>query len=259
MAATGNRTDDTGAWVRRYHPADDAAVRLVCFPHAGGSATFYRPMSAALSPAVDVLALQYPGRQDRRHTPGIEHLPDLADAVFEALLPWTDRPFAFFGHSMGAIVAFEVALRLRSAARNGPVRLFASGRRAPSRWREGRVHLLDDAGIIAELRGLSGSDPRILGDEELLPMILPALRADYRAIERYTCEPAARVACPVTVLTGNADPQVDMDDACAWERHTDGGLTLRVFTGGHFFLTDHAAELLRLIRQDLVGTAAARR
>lgn len=122
-------------WIRRYHPAPEAAERLVCFPHAGGSASFYLPVSTALSPAVDVLGVQYPGRQDRRHEPGVTSVADLADSITRALADWGDRPLTFFGHSMGAVVAFEVARRMEGAG-GGPVRLFASGggrRPAPAR------------------------------------------------------------------------------------------------------------------------------
>ncbi|WP_138796198.1 thioesterase II family protein, partial [Escherichia coli] len=139
------------------HPAAEPPTRLVCFPHAGGSAAYFHGVSRALSPAVDVLAVQYPGRQDRRHEPLIDSIDGLAARVREELAPWTDRPLALFGHSMGAMVAFEVALRL-TADGAAPSVLFASGRRAPSRYREESVHLHDDAGIMAELSRLDGTD-----------------------------------------------------------------------------------------------------
>lgn len=108
---------ETGAWVRRFHPdGRDAAHRLICFPHAGGSASFYFPVSRALTPGVDVLAIQYPGRQDRRHEPCIDSIAALADALAEEVRPWCDRPVTFFGHSMGATLAFEVARRLEAEA-----------------------------------------------------------------------------------------------------------------------------------------------
>ncbi|MDQ0954324.1 surfactin synthase thioesterase subunit [Streptomyces phaeochromogenes] len=100
-------------WIRRYHPAPDASTRLVCFPHAGGSATFYHPVSRALSPEIDVVAVQYPGRQERRTEPLVDSVEKLADLIVPELEPWLDRPLTFFGHSMGASLAYEVALRLR--------------------------------------------------------------------------------------------------------------------------------------------------
>ena len=146
-------------WVRRFHRCPAGAPRLFCFPHAGGSAAYYFPFSRELAPGVDVLAVQYPGRQDRRHEPLIDSIPELADRVAEILAGLAASPFAFFGHSMGAIVAFEVALRLRDYSGVSPTRLFVSGRRAPSTKRPRSAY--DDASLIAEMRRLGGTDPRL--------------------------------------------------------------------------------------------------
>ncbi|MFD3417448.1 thioesterase II family protein [Streptomyces decoyicus] len=245
---------DDGLWCRRFHPAPDAGRRLVCFPHAGGSASFYHPVSAALSPGVDVIAVQYPGRQDRRKEPAIDDIGLLADRIAEALEAWSDRPLTFFGHSMGALVAFEVARRLE---RNGhsPLRLFASGRRAPSAYRDEQVHRRDDDGIVAELRALSGTDSRVLDDEEMLRMVLPALRSDYKAVETYRSEPAAVVRCPVTVLVGDDDPKTSLDEARSWETHTTGDFALRVFPGGHFYLADRPQEVMTVLSDHFASVA----
>ncbi|MFE1252082.1 thioesterase II family protein [Streptomyces sp. NPDC058735] len=241
-------------WIRRFRPSPEAPERLVCFPHAGGSASFYVPVADALSPGVDVAAIQYPGRQDRRHEPGPASVAELADRVAEALTGWDDRPLTFFGHSMGSLVAFEVARRMERAG-SGPVRLFASGRRAPSRTRDERVHTLDDDGVIAELRALAGTDAQVLQDEELLRMVLPAIRSDYRAVETYRCEPGAVVRCPVTVLTGDADPRTSLDEARAWSEHTLSGSEVRVFSGGHFFLSERPAEVVAVLHEHFAAPA----
>jgi surfactin synthase thioesterase subunit len=239
-------------WVRRFHPGPPGAPRLVCFPHAGGSASFYFPVSQTLAPVAEVLTLQYPGRQDRRAEKGLESVDELSDHIVEALAPYTDRPLVFFGHSMGAILAYEVARRLE---RQGVVlrHLFASGRRAPSRHRAESVHTRDDDGIVAELMTLSGTDAAVLGDEEILRMVLPAIRSDYRAIETYRHAGDVRVSCPVTVLAGDDDPRVTLPEAADWSAHTSAGCELRVFRGGHFFLTRHQPEINALIRETLVA------
>ncbi|MET9560226.1 MULTISPECIES: thioesterase II family protein [Streptomyces] len=253
---------DSNAWVRRFRPAPDAGARLVCFPHAGGAASFYFPVARALHPRVDVLAVQYPGRQERRSEAPLTDIGTLADLSFAALRPvLTGRP-VLFGHSMGAVVAFEVARRMEREDGVSPAALVVSGRRAPScRREEESVHLRTDEGVIAELKRLNGTDNSLLDDEELVRMFLPPLRADYRAVETYAYAPGPPLGCPVTVFTGDRDPQVTMDEALAWREHTTGAFDLEVFEGGHFYLSsDPATTLDRLesvLRAHGTGPAAS--
>lgn len=227
----------SGEWIRRFHPSPEAGpLRLVCLPHAGGAASGYHPFSRALPPSVEALCVQYPGREDRRTERPVPDISALADQVCAALEPWHGERLALFGHSMGAIVAFEVAWRLQEFCGTTPVRLFASGRRAPSIFREGRVHQLDDAGLVAELKSLSGTAASVFDDPDLMRMVLPAIRSDYRAIETYRCPPSRLLHCPVTALTGDRDPHVSIADAEAWREHTTGTFELEVFPGGHFYL-----------------------
>jgi surfactin synthase thioesterase subunit len=244
-------TTESGLWARRFHPVPNSRRQLVCFPHAGGSASFYFPVSAQLSPIAEVLSVQYPGRQDRRAELSPTDIATLADQVYAALRDQLRaRPTSFFGHSMGAVVAFEVARRLE--ADGGTLaHLFASGRRAPSRHRDENVHQRDDDGIVAELKLLSGTDTALLGDEELLRMILPAIRSDYTAIETYRCPPGVTIAAPITALTGDADPLTSLDEAEDWRGHTTGEFDLRVFPGGHFYLSPQAPAVLSLLREHL--------
>lgn len=245
--SAGGPPADPEAWIRRFVPAPEAPVRLVCLPHAGGSAAFYHPVARALAPGVDVLAIQYPGRQDRRHEPGITRLDRLADLVAEVLAPWTDRPLVLFGHSMGALLGYEVTARLEAAG-TPPRALIASARRAPSRHRDESVHLRPDEGVVDELRLLGGVERAFLEDPELRAMILPAIRSDYEAIETYRHPPRPPLRTPVTVLTGDTDPQVTPEEAAAWAAHTSAAFTRHTFTGGHFYLTEHIPEVLDLIR-----------
>jgi len=247
---------DDGLWIRRFHPAPPGAPRLVCLPHAGGSASFYFPVSRALSPAVDVLAVQYPGRQDRRHEPCIDSVPELAVQVFAVLRPWLTAPTALFGHSMGASLAFELARLIEAETGETPAHLFASGRRAPSAHRTETVHLLDDRGLLADVRKLSGTDMAVLGDEDMLRAALPAIRSDYRAAETYAYRPGPPLRCPITVFTGDDDPKTTVEEAQAWSTHTTGPFDLRVFPGGHFFLTLHQKAILRRISDALSGVPA---
>jgi surfactin synthase thioesterase subunit len=234
----------TGEWVRCFHRSDGSEIRLVCFPYAGGSASYYYPMSEALAAHTETLALQYPGRQDRRREICIDNLSELADRIFDVLQDCSDgRPFAFFGHSMGAVLAFEVARRFQRAASASPAWLFASGSPAPSRLRGGTVHRRDDTGILAELRLLGGTDPRWLADDDLMASVLPAVRGDYTAIETHA-RGNDSLDCPVTMLVGDDDPHVTLDEAAAWQEHTSGAFALRVFAGGHFYLDTHRSAVI---------------
>lgn len=238
-------------WLRRFSPAGDATSTLVCLPHAGGSASFFFPLARALAPAIDVLAVQYPGRQDRRHEPNIDNLPELADRIVDAVRLMDDRSFALFGHSMGALLAYEVALRLAAAGLSTPTHLFASGRRAPSRHRDDRLHRSSDGDILTHARRLGGPGSAVLDDPEIRAMVLPLLRNDYHAVETYRHDPSAVLDCPITVLTGDLDALLTLDEAHAWAEHTTGPTDLVVLPGGHFYLADRNEEVVDLLRQRL--------
>ena len=197
-----------------------------------------------------MVAVQYPGRQDRRSERPIDDMSVLADQVHAILRRQPELPTVLFGHSMGAVLGFEVTRRLEADGA-GPVRLFASGRRAPSTHRDETVHLRDDAGILAEVRKMSGTASSVLGDDEMMRAALPALRADYRATETYTCSPEITVDTPISALTGDNDPKTTIDEARAWAAHTTGSFDLHVFTGGHFFITDHSDEVISILGQHL--------
>lgn len=254
--APASAAPEDDLWCRRFRPARDAPHRLVCLPHAGGSASFFLPYAVALSPAVDVVAVQYPGRQDRRSEPPLTDMAVLADQVHAVLRREPERPLTLFGHSMGAVLAFEVAQRLEAEGR-GPVRLFASGRRAPSVERAENFHQQSDDGILAEVRRMNGTLSSLLLDEELMRAALPALRADYRATETYRCPPGARVKCPVTVLTGADDPKTTPEEAEAWAAHTSGACEQHEFPGGHFFLSDQVGPIVTLLNAHFRAERAA--
>ncbi|BAJ32320.1 MULTISPECIES: alpha/beta fold hydrolase [Kitasatospora] len=246
-------------WLRRYHPQHPDTPRLVCFPHAGGTAAFWHPLSAALRGRAEVTALQYPGRQDRYAEPLVGDLHALADRIAEVLLPtWLPEPPALLGHSMGALLAYETARRLTEATGREPRLLILSGRRAPHTVRTGEPSLHDasDERLLAHLAKLGGTVGGVLEDPELRELFLPPLRADYRAVETYRYRPGPPLECPVTVLTGDADPQVTADEAVAWAGHTTGPLEVRSYPGGHFYLTAHLESVAALIGDRLtVGVA----
>ncbi|MFE9664866.1 alpha/beta fold hydrolase [Streptomyces sp. NPDC005955] len=244
---------DARGWTMSFNPGRDARFRLVCFPHAGGSAGSFFPLVRAAPPGLEVVGVQYPGRQWRRTEPAVTDIHALARGAADALLAERDLPTAVLGHSMGALVAFET-VRLWQQERPGAVgHLFASGSRAPSRPREeDRRARWTDERIIAELRALGGTGDRLISDREALQQALPALRDDYRALAAYRPSPGARVKVPLTVLVGREDPKAGPEHAAHWRPHTDAAFEFRVLPGGHFFLDENAAELLDLVQFSLV-------
>lgn len=242
---------EQGSWVRRFHEAADARAQLVCFPHAGGSASYFFPVSAALSPEFDVRVIQYPGRQDRRREPFVATVEAMADHAYAALTSVIDRPVALFGHSMGAQLAFEVACRFEQLAGITPATVFVSASRAPSRFRGGLGQLGDDAAVVEQMRKLGGTDPRVFDDAELLQMALPAFRNDFRATEQYRRGTDVQIRAPLVVMTAVDDPRTTVDEATAWRDHTSGGTALHTFHGGHFFLERHASRVIGLIVETL--------
>lgn len=249
------------AWLRRFHPVPGAAVRLLCLPHAGGASSFYFPISAALSALpgapVEPLAVQYPGRQDRRHEPAMTSIQQLAAHITDAVGPYLDRPLAVFGHSMGALVGFEVARRLEARG-HVPAVLVVSGRRPPgTAGPAGDLHRRPDAEVLAEVMALHGTSPGLLDDEEIVRMILPALRADYTAVETYVHR-AGPLTCPITAFAGDADPRVTPAETDGWAACTRAAFSRRVFSGGHFYLGDRPAEVAAAIAAALPSPGTGR-
>lgn len=249
----------TTLWIRRYHPAPGAQARLICFPHAGGSASYFHPLSARFAPDVDVVALQYPGRQDRRHEPCVTDIGELADLITAEITALDGGPTVFFGHSMGAVLAFEVLCRLEQRDGPGPRALIASGRRGPSTHRTERVSEQNDEALLREIRKLNGTSNTLLADEDVLRMALPSLRADYQAIEAYRCPPERQIHAPITALTGDVDPKTTLVEVAVWASHTLGDFRVKTFPGGHFFLQDHQDAVSEEISKVLTTVTAPAR
>lgn len=238
------------AWLVASGAVEAPALRMVCLPHAGGSASYYTWLRAALPADGELLCVQYPGRQERRHEPPVERTGPMVEAIAAALEKRPDAPTVVFGHSLGSILAFELVRKLEERGRP-PLALVASGRRAPSvrppvgdsDWSTER--------IIGEIRVLGGIDPSLLDDPDVQELFLPALRADHRLAESYRPEPGARVGCALEVLTGGQDPRVTREEADAWRDHTTGPFALHVLEGGHFFFDTDRAAVIDVVRSVL--------
>ncbi|MET8388555.1 alpha/beta fold hydrolase [Streptosporangium canum] len=238
-------TEMRDRWLRCQRADPAPRLRLVCFPHAGSAAGFFRTWAGRLPYGVELYAVQYPGRQDRIEEEFAADMDGLAGPVAAALEDLPGVPIALFGHSMGAAVAHEVARRLEERERVPLAGLVVSGRPAPDRLRPAEVHLGGDEALLTDLRRLGGTSEEVLADPALRALVLPALRADYRLIETYEPRPRPPVRTPICVCLGDADPEVDLDEAAAWADHTAGGFGLRAFPGDHFYLVAHEDELIR--------------
>ncbi|MEU3459411.1 alpha/beta fold hydrolase [Streptomyces sp. NPDC006733] len=249
-------TEEFGLWIRRLNSAHDPKARLLCFPHAGGSANSFFQFARGLG-EMEVYGVQYPGRQDRRRERFRESIEELADEIVEFLGEWTDLPLILLGNSMGALVAFEVALRLESRG-NAPLSLFACGRVAPTLRKDEGTHLKGDDAFLREMALLGGMGHELLQDDEILDLVLPPMRADYRMAETYCCPPGTQLSVPIHVHIGKADPKVTEAESAQWSLSTTGEFTLQAHDGGHFFFTKNSYGLVRSIRRSVEGVPAAK-
>jgi medium-chain acyl-[acyl-carrier-protein] hydrolase len=235
----------------------DAPERLFCFPHAGGGPGFFRPWCRAFAPETDVRIIQLPGREARLDEQPYRRIDQLLEPLCAALEPYLDRPYALFGHSMGSLVAYEVARRLSDGPGQPPSCLVVSGRRGP-RVPSNRpiIHRLPDDEFLAEVVRLGGMPQEILDQLDLIELVLPVLRADYELAETYQPLPGARLTCPITAYTGAADPEVEYSGLCGWRQETSDVFTVRVFPGDHFYLKGNRPDVLRAVRQDVCSATA---
>lgn len=245
-------TSSTSPWTPRIRPSSAARVRLFCFSHAGGGASAYRTWPREAPADIDVCAVQLPGREERIREPLLASIDVVAREASLALLPYLDRPFAIFGHSLGALVGFEVARELR---RRGhlPEHIFASGRVAPDEPTSlPPIHSLPDSVFLEEMQRRYRAIPAaVMQEPELLELFTPLLRADLGLIETYRYVEGEPFACPITALGGVDDHMCSRDQLAAWERQTRGDFLLRMLPGDHFFVNPERAEVLRIIASRL--------
>ena len=240
-------------WIESSSRAPRAECRLFCLAYAGGSSSIYASWQNTLPDFIEVLPIQLPGRGSRMGEKPFTDLSQTAQAIHDALLPWfKEKPFAFFGHSMGATIGFEVARRLESEDGIRPFAMFASGRQAPHvPDRYPPIYNLPHDQFIRELKRLNGTPREVFEHQELMDLVVPILRADFQAIDTYRYIPAAPLECPIVALCGENDQDVHREDIEAWRIHTSQDFRCRIFPGDHFYLHSQRPALLQELAQEI--------
>ena len=238
-------------WIRRPAPNPQARLRLFCFPYAGSTASAFRNWPDHLPACVEVCPLQLPGRENRLDEVPFTSLEPMVRTLANVLSPFMDRPFAFYGHSMGTLIAFELARELRRLRRPLPVQLFVSGRCAPHiSDPDKRLHKLSDAEFIEGLRRYNGTPEAVLNNAALMEFMLPLLRADFTACETYTCKGEQPLDIPISAFAGTEEYCRDM--LGAWGDQTSAHFEEELVTGGHFFLHSERARFVGIISRKLL-------
>ncbi|MBA3471507.1 MAG: thioesterase [Herpetosiphonaceae bacterium] len=227
-------------------------IRLFCLPFAGGTAAAYRAWAAYLPNSVEIVPVELPARGMRfSETPFVSSEP-LIEALAEAIQPYLDTPFALFGHSMGALLSFELARLLSSRHGVTPAHLFVSGHRAPHlEATDTTTHLLSDQDLLIKVRQIDGTPKEVLEQHELMQLMLPILRADFTICDTYVFQPGAPLPCSISAFGGFQDPMVKRNDIAAWREHTSAEFFVHMFPGGHFFLQTSQVAFIKTLVQDL--------
>jgi medium-chain acyl-[acyl-carrier-protein] hydrolase len=240
------------SWATFPRPNPGARLRLFCFPYAGGGASVFNSWPRDLPPEVEVCAVQPPGREGRLGEAPFNDVHSLVESAVVGLAPYFDRPFAFFGHSNGAVIAFELMRRLRRGGGALPVAFFPSGRPAPQLPRTvPPIHALPEPEFVEGLRRLRGTPEEVLANPELMAIISPLLRADFAISETYVYRDEPPFAIPMTAFGGAQDEDVSAEGLDAWRVQTTGEFGALIFPGGHFFIRDDRDRVLAELSAEL--------
>ncbi len=234
-------------------PRPEAEVRLFCFPYGGSGPGIFRHWPERLSDSIEAIGILYPGRESRSMESLVPDIEQLAEAMLPGMLPYLEKPFALFGHSLGALLSFELARRLADSHNIHPEHLFVAGATAPHYPVEKPIHHLSDEQFLTALIGMRGMPDAILANHRLLEYALPIIRNDFAACANYQPQSGTKLACGLTAFAGKDDPRARLARVEAWQQYTAAGFTQQVFSGGHFFIHDREQDILASINAELSG------
>lgn len=251
-------TQNFNTWLTCLQPNPEAKLRLFCFHYAGGGALIFRNWPYYFSSSIELCAVELPGRGKRLLEPAYTKMKPLIQALSLALHSYLDKPFVFFGHSMGGLVSFELARQLRREYDITPQHLFVSGCRAPQiPDPDPPLHQLSNSEFIEELRRYNGTPEAILQNQELMDLLLPCLRADFAVLETYNYQSEPPLTFGITAFSGSEDQQVSQAEMLAWEDQTTADFYLKTLPGDHFFIQSHQSLLLQLLSQEMTNILRA--
>lgn len=247
-------------WITCPAPNPAARLRLFCFPFAGGGASVFRSWARALPPTIEVCPVQLPGRENRLRESPYTDLPPLAEILAGQIQLYSQKPFAIYGHSMGALLAFELVKILQRQNAPPPRTLFLAAHRAAHLSpRRPPLYALPDEEFVQALRRFGGLQEEVIRDRELLDLLLPTLRADLTLCDRYSYSSGSPLNCPFQLYVGRDDPEAPLEDMESWREHSVQSSSLRVFSGGHFFLRSDGDALMHAIASALERIEDAQR
>jgi medium-chain acyl-[acyl-carrier-protein] hydrolase len=241
------------AWISCFKPVNNPRLRLICFPYAGSGPVVFHQWPNGLPQDVEVWGVRLPGRETRLREPAFTSLPPLVATVAEVLRPYTELPFVIFGHSMGALISFELVHYWRDHDGPQPIHLLVSGHRAPHRPPlNPTCHHADKQTFLNRLKNLGGTPAQFFALDDLVSLMLPTLRADFSVWETYKYEEKLPLTIPITVFGGRSDSEATETDFAAWRQHTSGQFALHMFNGGHFYFHKDGSPLIHLMHEILI-------
>ena len=254
-ASHGVTDDSSRRWFESLSPVHGQLLRVFCFPYAGGNVNAFRSWQRHFPSEIGLCLVHLPGRGRRISEQPFTRLQSLVETIADLIVREPQPPYVLFGHSMGALISFELSRDLRRRGFTLPLRLFLSGRSAPTApKRESPIFNLPHEAFIAEVKKLNGTPKELLEDREALELFLPTLRADFEMVDTYEYHSEERLSCPITVYGGLADKDTPVESLSAWGEQTSAGYNVRMFAGDHFFIDKPGANFVDAFRSDVLST-----